>query len=135
KAPRQFEWQARNPEQSAHIGGDNMVFASVYGCPFARQGDVRREATMDDFENLVRLSHAFPELDSPGGTICEPNDRPLDSRHLDMVSARLMLADKPFGGSVRAASKAGDRFALAGMGLGRVARGGAPAVGSRVSVS
>ena len=31
---------------------------------------------MDDFENLVRLSQAFPELDSPGGTICEPNDKP-----------------------------------------------------------
>ena len=44
KAPREFELQARNPEQSAHIGGDNMVFASVYGCPFVRDGDVRREA-------------------------------------------------------------------------------------------
>ena len=36
----------------------------------------RRDATMDDFENLVRLSQAFPELDSPGGVICEPNDTP-----------------------------------------------------------
>ena len=52
-----------------------MVFASVYGCPFVREGDVRREATMDDFGNLVQLAHAFPELDMTGGTICEPNDR------------------------------------------------------------
>jgi trimethylamine---corrinoid protein Co-methyltransferase len=87
KAPREFDLQARNPAHTVHVGGDHMAFASVYGCPFVRVGDERRDATMDDFENLVRLSQAFPELDSPGGTICEPNDRPLDSRHLDMVYA------------------------------------------------
>ncbi len=87
KAPRSFELQARNPEKSVTIGGDNMVFAPVYGCPFIREGDVRRDAKMADFENLVRLSQYFGELDSPGGTICEPEDRPLDSRHLDMVFA------------------------------------------------
>src|SRR3954467_296895 len=43
KAPREFDLQARNPEQTVHIGGDHMVFASVYGCPFARAGDTRRE--------------------------------------------------------------------------------------------
>ena len=32
-----------------------MVFAPVYGCPFMREGDVRRDAKMADFENLVRL--------------------------------------------------------------------------------
>ena len=52
-----------------------MVFSAVYGCPFVREGIERRNATMNDFENLVRLSQAFPQLDSPGGTICEP-ERP-----------------------------------------------------------
>ena len=70
-----------------HIGGKHMVFSAVYGCPFVREGLERREATYNDFENLVRLSQAYPQLDSPGGTICEPNDKPLDSRHLDMVYA------------------------------------------------
>ena len=95
KAPRSFELQARNPERSLHIGGDHMAFASVYGPPFVREGDVRRDATMADFENFVRLSQAFEQLDSPGGTIVEPNDRPLDSRHLDMVYALQTLSDKP----------------------------------------
>ena len=112
KAPREFELQARNPEQSAHIGGDHMVFASVYGCPFVREGDVRREATMADFENLVKLSQAFPELDSPGGTICEPNDRPLDSRHLDMVYALQTLSDKPYMGSVTSGPNAVDTIRM-----------------------
>jgi trimethylamine--corrinoid protein Co-methyltransferase len=112
KAPTEFDLQARNPANSAHIGGDHMVFASVYGCPFVRQGDTRREATMDDFENLVRLSQAFPELDSPGGTICEPNDRPLDSRHLDMVYALQTLSDKPYMGSVTSGPNAADTIRM-----------------------
>src|SRR4051794_19254472 len=112
KAPREFDVQARNPEKSIHLGGQHMAFASVYGCPFVREGDVRREATMDDFENLVRLSQAFPELDSPGGTICEPNDKPLDSRHLDMVYALQTLSDKPYMGSVTSGPNAEDTIAM-----------------------
>ena len=76
KAPKEFDLRARNPEQTVHVGGDGMAFGSVYGPPFVRDGDVRREATMADFENFCRLSQAFPQLDSAGGTICEPNDRP-----------------------------------------------------------
>ncbi|HEY1596276.1 MAG TPA: trimethylamine methyltransferase family protein, partial [Thermoleophilaceae bacterium] len=112
KAPREFDLQARNPEKSVHIGGDNMMFASVYGCPFVREGDIRREATMNDFENLVKLSQAFPELDSPGGTICEPNDTPLDSRHLDMVYALQTLSDKPYMGSVTSGPNAADTIRM-----------------------
>ena len=112
KAPREFDVQARNPARSVHIGGDHMVFTSVYGCPFIREGDVRRDATMADFENLVRLSQAFPQLDSPGGTICEPNDRPLDSRHLDMVFALQTLSDKPYMGSVTSGPNAADTVTM-----------------------
>jgi trimethylamine---corrinoid protein Co-methyltransferase len=112
KAPREFELQARNPAHSAHIGGDHMVFAPVYGCPFIREGDVRRDAKMADFENLVRLAQTFPELDSPGGTICEPEDRPLDSRHLDMVFALQTLSDKPYMGSVTSGPNAADTIKM-----------------------
>ncbi|MGH2890357.1 MAG: trimethylamine methyltransferase family protein [Solirubrobacteraceae bacterium] len=112
KAPRQFELQARNAAQTATIGGDHMVFAPVYGCPFIREGDVRRDAKMADFENLVRLAQHFPELDSPGGTICEPEDRPLDSRHLDMVYALQTLSDKPYMGSVTSGPNAADTIAM-----------------------
>jgi trimethylamine---corrinoid protein Co-methyltransferase len=56
KAPREFDVRARNEAHSLHVGGDHMVFASVYGPPFAREGDVRREATCDDFRRLVMLS-------------------------------------------------------------------------------
>ena len=112
KAPREFELQARNPERSVVIGGDRMVFAPVYGCPFVREGDVRRDAKMADFENLVRLAQSFDQLDSPGGTICEPEDRPLDSRHLDMVFALQTLSDKPYMGSVTSGPNAADTIRM-----------------------
>jgi trimethylamine--corrinoid protein Co-methyltransferase len=112
KAPREFDIQARNPERNIHVGGDHMVFASVYGPPFVREGSVRRDATMADFENFVRLSQAFDELDSPGGTIVEPNDRPLDSRHLDMVYALQTLSDKPYMGSVTSGPNAADTIRM-----------------------
>src|ERR1700750_2524731 len=67
---------------------------------------------MADFENLVRLAQTFPELDSPGGTICEPEDRPLDSRHLDMVYALQTLSDKPYMGSVTSGPNAADTIRM-----------------------
>src|SRR5215510_10785764 len=112
KAPTEFELQARNPERSVRIGGDGMVFSAVYGPPFVREGDVRRDAEMSDFENFVRLAQSFPQLDSPGGTICEPNDRPLDSRHLDMVFALQALPDKPYMGSVTSGPNAADTIRM-----------------------
>ena len=123
KAPREFDLQARNPQRSVHIGGNHMVFASVYGPPFVREGSTRRDATLEDFHNFVKLSQSFPELDSPGGTIVEPNDAPLDSRHLDMVYALQTLSDKPYMGSVTSGPNAADTIAM-----GEIVFGGREAI-------
>ncbi len=112
KAPREFTLKARNPAHTVHVGGNSMAFAGVYGPPFVREGDVRRDATMADFENFVKLCHSFPQLDSPGGTIVEPNDRPLDSRHLDMVYALQTLSDKVHMGSVTSGPNAADTIRM-----------------------
>src|SRR5262249_4315976 len=93
-APREFDVQARNPANSVRLGGDDMVFGGVYGPPFVREGEVRRDGSLADFENFARLAQSFPILDSAGGVICEPNDAPLDSRHLDMTYALQTLTDK-----------------------------------------
>jgi trimethylamine--corrinoid protein Co-methyltransferase len=112
KAPREFDVQARNPANTVHIGGDQMVFGPVYGSPFIREGDVRRDATLDDFRRLAMLSQAFPQLDSAGGVICEPNDAPLDSRHLDMIYALQTLTDKIYMGNVVSGPNAADTIAM-----------------------
>jgi len=136
KAPSSFQVHARNPANSVTVGGQNMVFGSVYGPPFVRDGDVRREATMADFENFCRLSQSFPQLDSAGGTICEPNDVPLDSRHLDMVLALQTLTDKPYMGSVTSGPNAADTIAMTEiLHGGRAAIEETPAVISLINVN
>jgi trimethylamine---corrinoid protein Co-methyltransferase len=131
KAPNDFELQARNPDHSIHVGGDSMAFAGVYGPPFVRKGDSRGDAKMADFENFVRLGQSFPEIDSAGGTVVEPEDRPLDSRHLDMVYALQTLSDKPYMGSVISAENARDTIEM-----GKILFGGEEALESApVSIS
>ena len=112
KAPREFGIQARNPANSVHIGGDQMVFGGVYGCPFVREGDVRRDATMEDFRRPSMLAQSFPQLDTAGGVICEPNDTPLDSRHLDMIYALQTVTDKIYMGNVVSGPNAADTIAM-----------------------
>jgi trimethylamine---corrinoid protein Co-methyltransferase len=135
KAPSEFTLQARNPERSVQIGGKHMVFSAVYGCPFVREGLERRNATYDDFQNLVKLSQSYPQLDSPGGTICEPDDKPLDSRHLDMVYALLTLSDKPFMGSVTSGPNAQDTIAMAELVFGKESLDETPAIISLINVN
>jgi len=131
KAPHQFELQARNPDHSIHIGDNSMAFAGVYGPPFVRQGAERRDAKMADFENFVRLGQVFPEMDSAGGTVVEPEDTPLDSRHLDMVYALQTLSDKPYMGSVISAENARDTIEM-----GKILFGGEDALeNAPVSIS
>lgn len=112
KAPREFDLQARNPENSVHVGGEHMAFGAVYGPPFVREGEVRRDATMQDFRNFASLAQSFGVLDSAGGVVCEPNDTPLDSRHLDMTLALQTLTDKVYMGNVVSGVNAADTVAM-----------------------
>jgi trimethylamine--corrinoid protein Co-methyltransferase len=112
KAPREFDVQARNPANNVHVGGDQMAFGAVYGSPFIRDGEVRRDATLEDFRKLAMLSQSFGELDTAGGVICEPNDAPLDSRHLDMIYALQTLTDKIYMGNVVSGPNAADTIKM-----------------------
>jgi len=89
-APTQFTQHARNPARSVEIGGDNMVFAPVYGPPFVRDMDGgRRYGTIEDFRNFVKLAYLSPHIHHSGGTVCEPVDLPVNKRHLDMVYSHI----------------------------------------------
>ena len=113
-APRQFTQHARNPLRSVEIGGDNTVFAPVYGPPFVRGLDgERRYAEIKDFTDMVKLVYMLPGLHHSGGTLCEPVDLPVTKRHLEMIYAHMVYSDKPFMGSVTASSRAEDTVAMA----------------------
>ncbi|MDA2988961.1 MAG: trimethylamine methyltransferase family protein [Actinomycetota bacterium] len=118
KAPSEFDMQARNHDHDVHIGGDAMVFSSVYGPPFFRRGDERRDGTLADFEDFAKLAQSFNVMDSVGGVVVEPNDAPLDSRHLDMVYRALTLTDKIIMGNVVSAERAQDTVTMGEMVFG-----------------
>lgn len=113
KAPSEFVLRGRNPERTVTLGGKNMVFPSVSGPPFFRVGDERRDGTLADYELMAKLVQSFPELDMATMPIIEPNDRPLDSRHLDMLYACATLTDKPFFGSALSNANALDSIEVA----------------------
>jgi len=114
KAPKEFTQISRNPNRSVMIGGDNQVFAPIYGAPFVRDLEGgRRYATFDDFEKLVKLTYLHPNLHHGGLVIVEPTDIPVSKRHLDMVYAHMVLSDKPHLGAITEKSRAQDSVDMA----------------------
>jgi trimethylamine--corrinoid protein Co-methyltransferase len=112
-APAEYTQHARNPQRSVQIGGKNTVFVPAYGSPFVFDLDKgRRYATIEDFQNFVKLAYASPSLHHSGGTICEPVDIPVNKRHLDMVYSHIKYSDKPFMGSVTAPERAQDTIEM-----------------------
>ncbi|WP_084618819.1 trimethylamine methyltransferase family protein [Thalassobaculum salexigens] len=113
-APASFTQHARNPERSVEIGGGNTVFAPVYGPPFVSDIDGgRRYATIEDFQNFVKLAYSHQGMHHSGGTVCEPVDLPVNKRHFDMVYAHIKYSDKPFMGSVTHPERALDTLEMA----------------------
>ncbi len=113
-APAIFTQHARNPAKSVVIGGDNTVMVPAYGPPFVHDLDKgRRYATIEDFQNFVKLAYMSKSLHHSGGTVCEPVDLPVNKRHFDMVYAHMRYSDKPFMGSVTAPERAEDTVAMA----------------------
>ncbi|MCC7162535.1 MAG: trimethylamine methyltransferase family protein [Anaerolineae bacterium] len=119
RAPSEFTIHARNPANTVVMGGNHMVLAPVYGPPNVQDLDKgRREATIEDFRNFVKLAQVVPDLHNAGGVVCEPNDEPQMTRHLDMLEAQLTLSDKTFMGNVVSAENANDSIEMASIVFG-----------------
>ncbi len=119
-APREFKQHARNPRRGVMIGGDRSVLVPAYGPPFVQDLDQgRRYATLQDFQNFVKLAYLSPGLHHSGGTVCEPVDVPVNQRHLDMVYSHIKYSDKPFMGSVTQAERAEDTLTMARIVFGK----------------
>jgi trimethylamine--corrinoid protein Co-methyltransferase len=136
QAPASFSQLARNPANNLAIGGRNIVFAPVYGPPFVADLDRgRRPATIEDFQNFVRLIYMIPDLHSSGGTVVEPNDIDVSERHLDMLLAHITFSDKAFMGSVTHADNARDTVTMCEILFGAEAIRQNPATVSLINAS
>ena len=107
RAPNTFILHARNPENNVQIGRKSLVVAPGYGSAFiADSSGQRREATLQDFENLALLSCSSRMIDITGGLLVEPNDVRSQFRPLEITYALITNSDKPFMGSVAGAAGA-----------------------------
>lgn len=120
-APAEFELVARNRERNVTVGGRNVVLAPVGGPPHAVDLDRgRRAGTLQDFCDLLRLSQAFDVIHVTSQQV-EPQDVPVNLRHLETTRAYLTLSDKvPFIYS-RGVGQVTDCFEMLRMGLGLTA--------------
>jgi trimethylamine--corrinoid protein Co-methyltransferase len=113
-APAEFMQHARNPARSVKFGGNACILAPAYGSPFVSGMDgPRHYATLNDFNNFVKLTQITPNLHYAGGVICEPTDIPVSKRHLDMVYGLIRNSDKPFMGMVTSGERAEDSMDMA----------------------
>jgi trimethylamine--corrinoid protein Co-methyltransferase len=125
--PNEFTLHARDSEKDVVVGDGSPVFAPGYGAPFLVDAEVgKREPTMEDYENLVRLADALPNQDLSGHLMVEPADVPADEAHLHMLLANMMHSDKVFIGSAEGEIGARHTMEMASILLGEETVKGQP---------
>jgi trimethylamine--corrinoid protein Co-methyltransferase len=119
KAPHHFTLHARNPQNNVMIGGRNTVFSPGYGAPFVTDMvNGRRNATLKDFENFVKLTAASTNQDILSGNVVEPNDIPYEIRQARMLYTSLKYSDKCLMGSTMGKKGAEDSIEMASIVFG-----------------
>jgi trimethylamine--corrinoid protein Co-methyltransferase len=112
--PSKFSVRARNPEKHASIGENDFVLIPGWGAPFVIDSDgEQREATLMDYENFCKLVHTSKYIDMNGFLMVMPADTALETSHLDMMLANVLLCDKAFMGSSQDRQKAADSLEMA----------------------
>jgi trimethylamine--corrinoid protein Co-methyltransferase len=112
-APAEFRIRARTPSRDLVVGGDHMIFGPAQGPPFVRADGERRDGTLADLELLLKLTQVSEVLDTPGRNILEPNDVPLDVRHLVRALAAIRLTDRVWAGEPSSTMAAEDCLRMA----------------------
>ncbi|MGD9915814.1 MAG: trimethylamine methyltransferase family protein [Rhizobiaceae bacterium] len=117
-APGEFMLGGAHLERDVRIGGDATAFMCVGGPPNISDIDRgKRPGTLEDFQNLVRLSQHFEVLHIQGSGV-EPQDIPIELRHLAQIETQLTLSDKPVFAYARGAGQVSDVFEMVRLGRG-----------------
>ncbi|MEM7743212.1 MAG: trimethylamine methyltransferase family protein [Pseudomonadota bacterium] len=94
-APSRFMAMPRNPERSVIIGDGYLAFTpcgTPAYCSDLQRG--RREGTLADSQDLIRLGHMLNTVHLFGSLQVEPNDVPPDLRPLEAYASFATLTDK-----------------------------------------
>ncbi|MEZ5798063.1 MAG: trimethylamine methyltransferase family protein [Paracoccaceae bacterium] len=117
--PRSFRLLARNPARNLALGGANMVFASVGGPAYVMDlARGRRDGTLAEMEDYLRLVQALNVIQQEGGGPFEPMDLPAATRHLDIYAAQIRLLDKNWQTQTLGRARTLDGIAMAAIGMG-----------------
>jgi len=111
--PSSYTMHARNPARTVKLGDGHTCFVPAYGSPMVIDLDgVRRNATIEDFNNFAKLAYMAPAMHMTGGVLVEPMDIDVPKRHLHMMYSLLKYSDKPFMGMVLGREKALDSMEM-----------------------
>jgi trimethylamine--corrinoid protein Co-methyltransferase len=111
-APSLFDMFGAWPERNVTLGGDHVAFVCVGGPPHISDLDRgKRPGTLEDSRNIIRLNQHFEviHLQSPN---VEPQDTPLNVRHLQVTDSQLRLSDKPLFVFSRGTAQVADCFEM-----------------------
>ena len=93
-APSQLDLCALDAQRSVRIGGSQVAIAPVAGPPNVTDLERgRRPGSLSAFQDFVRLSQSFDVIHLLGPCV-EPQDVPVQDRHMEVTLAQLTLADK-----------------------------------------
>ena len=94
RAPREITLHAKDPERHMPIHGRHVVFSPTSGPPnIMDTARGKRAGSFEDFCNIQKLCQNHEVLHVLGGGV-EPQDVPVQFRHLETTRAMLMLTDK-----------------------------------------
>ena len=96
-APHEITLHSIDPERHVPLSNRHVAFAPTSGPPnIMSTAGGRRAGTLEDFRNLMKLCQSFEVIHILGGAT-EPQDVPVQFRHLEVTRSQLMLTDKiPF---------------------------------------
>ena len=107
--PSEIALYARNPQNSARIGGRSAIFIPMAGAPYLRDLEDRRRApTLDDLAMFHKLAQLSPAIHSTSHHIVEPMDHVVAHRHLRITYSSMKHSDKLIMGMTTSPKNAAD---------------------------
>jgi len=114
-----FTLTARNPERTLHVGGEDMIFASVGGPAYVMDIERgRRDGNFAEMCDYLRVVQSLDILHQEGGGPFEPMDLPANTRHLDIYRAQITLLDKNWQTQTLGRARTMDGLVLGALALG-----------------
>lgn len=100
-SPSSYTLYGRESSKNVDINCESTAYAGPYGSPFVTDLDKgRRDGTLEDFINIVKICDKLQNIDIQSHISCEPQDVNVKERPTTMVYNTMKYSGKPLMGSV-----------------------------------